>query len=96
MPDFTYYCLWYIIGSWTAQRVQVAHDANGLTLTFFATTGAVETVWTFPRTEPAYWRWLFWALQVQAGQGQLLGGKTPAYTLRLPDEIMALAPTPLA
>ena len=90
MPDFTYFCLWYMLGSWTAQRVQVVHNADGLTLLFFDTAGAVQTTWAFPRTEPAYWRWLFWALQVQAGQGQLLGGKTPAYTLRLPDEIMAL------
>ena len=90
MPDFTYFCLWYRLGNWTAQLVQVVHDADGLTLLFFDTAGAVQTTWAFPSTEPAYWRWLFWALQVQAGQGQLLGGKTPAYTLRLPDEIMAL------
>lgn len=38
MPDFTYHCLWYMRGSWTAQLVQVVHDGAGITLTFFDAT----------------------------------------------------------
>jgi len=92
MPDFTYHCLWYMTGSWTAQLVQVVHDAAGITLTFFDAAGAVQTTWSFPSHEPAYKRWLFWALQVRAGKGQLLPGKVAAYTVRLPDEVVSLTP----
>lgn len=89
MPDFTYYCFWYMVGSWTAHLVQVVHDEVGLTLTFFDATGTVQTTWSFAHHEPAYSQWLFWALQVRAGEGQLLAGKVAAYTIRLPDEAVA-------